>query len=361
MAVVLEAVALRAAGRHGEHRHGAVQRLESRLLVHAEDDGVFRGIQVPPDHVRRLLLEVRVVRRQVSLQPVRPEVRTPPRPVHDHVTDAQVLPQPSRAPVRRAIGGRGPNHRQDLRLHLRSRNQPHMKELYELGNTMAEAAAAMTSTKASWRILGHAYPRHFNKPVAETLWANIERVGLPEWSEADQTLARGLQRELGVEERGLAMELGQMGGPAPEPRLGGFSDDIGDISWKVPTVTMRYPANIPGGPGHHWANAVAMATPIAHKGVTAGARVIAMTLMDLFLDPSLVEAAKDYFAEQTAEHQYSPLIGPNDPPAIHLNKEGMDSFREAMRPFYYDPERYDSYLEQLGIEYPTVREGEREN
>ena len=208
--------------------------------------------------------------------------------------------------------------------YFRELDQPHMKELYELGNTMAEAAAAMTSTKASWRILGHAYPRHFNKPVAEVVWANIERVGLPEWSEADQTLARGLQRELGVEERGLVMELGRMGGPAPEPRLGGFSDDIGDISWKVPTVTLRYPANIPGGPGHHWANGVAMATPIAHKGVTAAARVIAMTLMDLFLDPSLVAAAKDYFAAQTAEHQYSPLIGPNDPPAIHLNKERMD-------------------------------------
>ena len=102
-----------------------------------------------------------------------------------------------------------------------------------------------------------------------------------------------------------------------------------------------------------------MATPIAHKGVTVGARVIAMTLMDLFLDPSLVAAATEYFAEQTAEHQYSPLIGPNDPSAIPLNKDRMDSFREAMRPFYYDPERYDSYLEQLGIEYPTVRSSEQ--
>ena len=72
--------------------------------------------------------------------------------------------------------------------------------------------------------------------------------------------------------------------------LGGFSDDIGDISWKVPTVSMRFPSNIPGGPGHHWANAVGMATPIAHKGAVAGARVIAMTLMDLFLNPELVTA-----------------------------------------------------------------------
>ncbi len=239
---------------------------------------------------------------------------------------------------------------------FRELDQPHIKELFDLGNTMANAAAAMTSTEASWSILGHAYPRHFNKPVAEAVWANIERVGLPEWSDADQALANGLQRELGVEERGLATELGEIRGPAREPRLGGGSDDIGDISWNVPTVTLGYPSNIPGGPGHHWANAVAMATPIAHKGVLAGARVIAMTLMDLLLDPSLVTAAKEYFAEQTAEHQYTPLIGPDDPPAIHLNKDRMNSFREAMRPFYYDPDRYDSYLEQLGIEYPTVRE-----
>ena len=106
-----------------------------------------------------------------------------------------------------------------------------------------------------------------------------------------------------------------------------------------------------------------MATPIAHKGASAGARVIAMTLMDLFLDPELVPAAKEYFAEQTAEHQYTPLIGPDDPPAIHLNEDRMNSFREAMRPFYYDPDTYDTYLEQLGIEYPTVRgeEEEQEN
>ncbi len=241
---------------------------------------------------------------------------------------------------------------------FRELDQPHMKDLFDLGNTMANAAAAMTSTEASWSILGHAYPRHFNKPVAEAVWANIERVGLPEWSDADQALATGLQRELGVEERGLATELGEIRGPAREPRLGGGSDDIGDISWTVPTVTLGFPSNIPGGPGHHWANAVAMATPIAHKGAVAGARVIAMTLMDLLLDPSLVTAAKEYFVEQTAEHQYTPLIGPDDPPAIHLNKDRMNSFREAMRPFYYDPDRYDSYLEQLGIEYPTVRENQ---
>ncbi len=48
------------------------------------------------------------------------------------------------------------------------------------------------------------------------------------------------------------------------------------------------PANIPGTPGHNWADAIAMATPIAHKGVVAGAKVQAMTLLDLMLQPKLV-------------------------------------------------------------------------
>jgi aminobenzoyl-glutamate utilization protein B len=33
----------------------------------------------------------------------------------------------------------------------------------------------------------------------------------------------------------------------------------------------------------------------------------------------------------------------------------MDTYREKMRPFYYDPSKYDTYLEQLGIKYPTVK------
>jgi aminobenzoyl-glutamate utilization protein B len=122
-------------------------------------------------------------------------------------------------------------------------------------------------------------------------------------------------------------------------------------------VTLRFPSNIPGGPGHHWANAIAMATPIAHKGATAGAKVMVMTALDLFMSPELVSKAWDYFKnEQTKDHQYTPFITENDPPAIFLNRERMESFREQMRKYYYDETRYDSYLEQLGITYPTVRE-----
>lgn len=49
---------------------------------------------------------------------------------------------------------------------------------------------------------------------------------------------------------------------------------------------------------------------------------------------------------------YDPVLTDEDQPAVHLNRELMDQMRPQMEEYYYDPSRYDSYLEQLGIEYP---------
>jgi aminobenzoyl-glutamate utilization protein B len=242
--------------------------------------------------------------------------------------------------------------------YFRQVTYPGIKEIWAIADKIAQGAALMTDTTLlPTRVLGSAWPRHFNRAVAEVTWANIQKVGLPEWSEADQTFARAVQKELGVNETGLTTRLGQLSGPVnPETNTGGGSDDIGDISWNVPTVTLSYPSNIPGLPGHNWADAMAMATPIAHKGVTAGAKVQAMTLVDLLLKPEVITASWDYFNNvQTKTQKYEPLIRTQDQPAIELNREIMAKYREQMRKYYFDPTKYKTLLEQLGIQYPTVR------
>ena len=121
-------------------------------------------------------------------------------------------------------------------------------------------------------------------------------------------------------------------------------------------MTLRFPSNIPGLPGHNWANAISMATPIAHKGATAGAKVQAMTMLDILTRPELVQQAWDYFRNvQTKDRKYMPFITENDPPATWLNKAILDKYRPEMQKYYYDPTKYKTYLEQLGIKYPTVR------
>src|SRR4051812_18172454 len=242
--------------------------------------------------------------------------------------------------------------------YFRETDYAHIKEMWETGDTIAKAAAMMAGVDLQpAKVLGSAWPGHFNKVVAETTWANIQQVGLPKWSDEDQQLAKALQKELkNPTANGLSMKLPErLQGPVKE-NPGGGSDDIGDISWNVPTVTLRYPSNIPGLPGHNWANAISMATPIAHKGVIAGAKVQAMTLLDLLTRPELVEQAWKYFREvQTKDTKYEPLLRPQDQPAIWLNKATMDKYRPEMTKYYYDRSRYKTYLDQLGIKYPTVR------
>jgi aminobenzoyl-glutamate utilization protein B len=121
-------------------------------------------------------------------------------------------------------------------------------------------------------------------------------------------------------------------------------------------VYLMYPANIPNLPGHSWPNAVAMATPIAHKGSTAGAKVQAMTALDVLLQPQLVAQAWDYFRSvQTKDIHYQSFVEPDDKPAIDMNKEKMEKFRPELKKYYYDPTKYKTYLDQLGIKYPTVK------
>jgi aminobenzoyl-glutamate utilization protein B len=239
--------------------------------------------------------------------------------------------------------------------YFRELDYRHIRELYDLGNTMAEAATMMTGTTVTRKIVGSAWPPHFSKVVAEAQQKNIERVGMPQWSEADQTLAKALQKEIGKPVDGLKAKVDALKPPSPETEEGG-SDDVGDISWNVPMVYLRYPANIPHTPGHSWVDGVAMATPIAHKGSTAGAKVQALTALDFLESPELVKQAWEYFTKvQTKDEKYAPLIGPEDQPAIEFNKEKMEKFLPELRKYYFDPKKYKTYLEQLGIQYPTVK------
>jgi len=243
---------------------------------------------------------------------------------------------------------------------FRETDYERIKEMWDIGNRISEAAAAMTDTAVASRLLGSAWPQHFNKAVGEAMYSNIQSVGLPQWSADDEKLALALQRELKVPEVGLAKKIEPQRGAEKIPdeqKLFGGSDDIGDVSWNVPTVTLGYPANFAAGPGHSWANAVAMATPIAHKGVTAGAKVQAMTVLDLVMRPELVSAAWAYFKNvQNKDRQYAALIRPGDVPAVWMNEQTMAKYRPEMRKYYYDPAKYKTYLEQLGITYPTVRD-----
>ena len=140
----------------------------------------------------------------------------------------------------------------------------------------------MTDTTVTERVLGAAWPGHFNKPLAEPSTPISRRWECRNGPTTDQSSPRPPRRDEGQGGRRTTevrqIEEADEGGSAG-------SDDIAEVSWNLPTVVLRYPANIPGMIGHHWSSAIAMATPIAHKGATAGAKAHAMTAIELLLTP----------------------------------------------------------------------------
>jgi aminobenzoyl-glutamate utilization protein B len=246
--------------------------------------------------------------------------------------------------------------------YFRERTYEDIKAMYDDGIRIANGAAIMSGTTVKHRLLGTAWPGHFNKAIAEAMYKNIQTVGLPTWSNEDQSLARAVQKMSGAPKKdqrgrvidGLALKIDTLEGPS-QFSWGGGSDDIADIAWNVPTVVLRYPSNIPGTPGHSWVDGIAMATPIAHKGVVAGSKTVAATLIDMLTNPTIIADAWTYFNNvQTKEVKYKSFVEADTKPAIFLNSDIMNEYRPKLKPFYYDPKKFNSYLEQLGIQYPTL-------
>src|SRR2546421_1592614 len=73
--------------------------------------------------------------------------------------------------------------------YFREADYDHIMDMWRIGDNMAKAAAMMTDTTFTSRLLGSAWPGYFSKPIAEAMQENIKKVGLPQWTEDDHTLA----------------------------------------------------------------------------------------------------------------------------------------------------------------------------
>ena len=238
--------------------------------------------------------------------------------------------------------------------YFRDKDFASIRKLYDTAEDISQAAAKATGTTVTRRTLGYAAPQVANRPLAEAMQVNIEAVGVPTWSAADQAFAKRVQEENKFRIQPLASKVEPLSTPQTRgPALGGGSDDIGDVMWTMPTITVRFPSNIPGAGAHNVTAAMGMATPIAHKGAVAGAKAVAMTVLDLMTTPRLVADSKAWFRDvQLKEGKYDPILTAQDKPAIDINARLMKEMRPLMEPFYYDASKHPSYLEQLGVKYP---------
>jgi aminobenzoyl-glutamate utilization protein B len=253
------------------------------------------------------------------------------------------------------VGGKQPNvvpADASVWYYFRHTSAERVWPLFVRARKAAQAAAMATETTVSERILSASYPFVGNKELAELVDENVKLVGMPSWTEADQAFARAYQKSMGVPVKGLPTAVT----PLFAARQSSSSSDAGDMTWQAPTVRLRIPAKPDGElAGHHWSAGIAPATPIAHKGIAAATKVLVGTFIDLATKPERLATIKKGFATQLAGYpKWKSMIPPFADPPIHLNTEEMGRYRAALKPYEYDPDSKQSYLEMLKVAYPPA-------
>jgi len=189
----------------------------------------------------------------------------------------------------------------------------------------------MTGCTCETNIVTICWPTRSNRLLAETIQKNMEMIGMPHWSSEDEQFARELQRRIKAPEVGLPKEITPLSTPKEQHPS---SNDLGCVSWVIPQGRIGFPANIPGTINHQWTAGVALTTPIAHKGTTTGAKVLAGSMLDLFLEPALVDKIKKNFQEEIGDIKYVDVLPKDREPPADLNRDEMEKWRPSMEPHY---------------------------
>ena len=230
-------------------------------------------------------------------------------------------------------GGLQPNIIPDLAqswYFVRDTNMPDAKETWEKLVKIAEGAALMTGTTYDIQYQASAWPQLSMKSLATVLQQNIDAIGMPTWTNEEQKFARDFQTAMQVHVVGLKTGVTPLG-KSPQSYA---SNDIGDITWVVPTVNLRFPASVPGINYHNWQAGVTPTSTIAHKGELVGAKAVAATVIDMMTSTELLKAAREEFDATTKKMPYFSLVPPDATPDINMNREMMAKFRPEMSKFY---------------------------
>jgi aminobenzoyl-glutamate utilization protein B len=156
--------------------------------------------------------------------------------------------------------------------------------------------------------------------MQEAVQKNLELVGAPRYTEAEQEFARSLQRATGKDEKGFNDKVKPL--PDKPGEVRGGSTDVADVSWIVPTAGFRVTTAAEDIPWHSWATTACSGTRAGRKGAVVAAKVIAATGVDLLTNPTLVKEAKAFFLKATDGKPYqSPIPADQKPPSVEAAKQ----------------------------------------
>ncbi len=193
--------------------------------------------------------------------------------------------------------------------------------VFEKVKKIGEAAAMATGTEVKIQMLTAIHQLLVLPESSEIMQKNLELVGPPQFSAADQEFARSVQRSLGNTEHGLSTEIR----PIEQFRhavFGGGGTDVAEVSWNAPVLRLNVASYPLGVPEHSWAIVCTGSHAIAHKGMQVAAKTLSATVLDLMTQPELLLEVQAEWKKITKGKSYRTPLPPDAVPPVVPEKKG---------------------------------------
>lgn len=195
-------------------------------------------------------------------------------------------------------GGKAPNVVPDFAevyYYARHNDMRVLDSIWERIVNAARGAALGTGTTMELEVTGAVWNVLPNEYLVGLMQRNLQQVGGYEYTPDERAFAETLRKSLDgrlppIDSANTVL--------TPEPGISSASTDLGDVSWRVPTVQLTAATFVPGTPAHSWQATASGGTTIGVKGMMVAAKAMTLTAIDLFSDPAHVQKARAEFDEK---------------------------------------------------------------
>ncbi len=231
-------------------------------------------------------------------------------------------------------GGEQPNVVPDYArswYYVRAPEVEQMERVYGRVLDIARGAALMSGTRLEVELVDALYNVIPNRPLAEIVVENMREVGVPPLTDEERRFAEEIAKTIPKEVKENQLRKSRRPGwedlieklmddEIPDPWGEGEymmgSTDVGDVSWKTPTLEFSTAAWVLGTPFHSWQSTAQSGSPLAHRSLIFAAKALALSVTDLLTDEDLLARVREDHARRLRGREYRTLIPPDHRPPV---------------------------------------------
>jgi aminobenzoyl-glutamate utilization protein B len=226
--------------------------------------------------------------------------------------------------------------------YIRAPRRDQVDPLFERIKKIAEGAALMTETELKIDHSGGLYNLIPNRPLAETVVANMREIGPPKYTEEELAFAAEIAKSFPKENKIAMLRKMKIPGweryndvdiandvldPIGDGETMAGSTDVADVSWVTPAIEFGTACNVLGAPGHSWQFVACSGSSLGHKSLVFAAKAMAGSVLDLMTDFELRKAVKEDHENRLGGQSYTPVGDRDRKPPLELAKETAEKLK----------------------------------